>query len=79
MDKAVSALQDGEFAKKAIELDKNKKIEEAVKYYDLAVYFLKITCNGRKILKIIIFFNFKFSQTNTTSQCYQKRINQTHR
>eukprot|EP00029_Vermamoeba_vermiformis_P012895 TRINITY_DN7844_c0_g1_i1.p1 TRINITY_DN7844_c0_g1~~TRINITY_DN7844_c0_g1_i1.p1 ORF type:complete len:344 (+),score=98.60 TRINITY_DN7844_c0_g1_i1:46-1077(+) len=47
MDKAVSALQDGEFAKKAIELDKNKKIEEAVKYYDLAVYFLKITCNEK--------------------------------
>jgi tetratricopeptide (TPR) repeat protein len=48
MDKAASALQDGVgFVKQAVELDKNKKFDEAVKYYDLAVYFLKIACNEK--------------------------------
>jgi hypothetical protein len=51
MDKAASALQDGVgFVKQAVELDKNKKFDEAVKYYDLAVYFLKIACNGKKAI-----------------------------
>lgn len=56
MDKAASALQDGVgFVKHAVELDKNKEIEEAVKFYDLAVYFLKIACNGKQENNFLVF------------------------
>jgi hypothetical protein len=68
MDKAASALQDGVgFVKQAVELDKNKKFDEAVKYYDLAVYFLKIACNGKKA---IIYFNFQFQFFENYSRFY---------
>lgn len=56
MDKAASALLDGVgFVKHAVELDKNKEIEEAVKFYDLAVYFLKIACNGKQENNFLVF------------------------
>ena len=56
-------MQDGVgFVKQAVELDKNKKFEEAIKYYDLAVYFLKVACNGKLklifVLKLLFFHIF---------------------